>query len=339
MKGNLYEILGVDTSASQTEIKKAYRNQAKTYHPDKNPDDKGAEDMFKKISYAYEVLSDVKKKQKYDTGGHDALEGRPQHTDMHDLFEQMQRQDAIHREKMQHGITVTTNITLEEVFSGVTKKFKYNRQIKCKPCNGLGGSDPSICVGCQGSGRKVKLTTTQFGHMQEIGKCHDCNGKGTIFKDNCDKCKGAGHTTSREEITIDIPHGISSGMVFEQPNGGHEMLNGGFGDLMIKVYVRPHAVFQNHGDFGLISNLKVPYEILMLGGKINFKTIDGSTVSLIIKKLSKIGSKLKLTGKGLKKPNWNHIRGDQFLILNVDIPNFISPEEELLLQELKKLKE
>jgi len=342
MKENLYKVLGIDKIASKTEIKKGYRKKAKEYHPDRNPDDKEAEDMFKKVSYAYEILSDDNKRARYDNGGHNALEGGTNHThnNMQDMFREMARQQAVQQEKMQHGIKVSTKITLEEVHTGVTKNFKYNRQIKCTPCNGLGGTEPSICLGCQGSGRKIKVTSTQFGHMQEIGKCHDCNGKGTKFKNNCDKCKGVGHITSREEVSIVIPHGIENGMTFHQADGGHEMVNGGFGDLVIQVFVSEHPIYKlGYGDFGLTSELKVPYEILMLGGNTKFKTIDGSTVSLTIKKLSKAGTKLKLAGKGLMKPNFNHVRGDQYLILNVDFQGSITPEEEKLLQKLKKLKE
>ena len=135
MTEDLYKILGVDKSASKTEIKKAYRGKAKEYHPDKNSGDTKAEDMFKKVSYAYEVLSDAEKKQKYDNGGHDALNGRMNtHTNVNDMFREMARQQNEQREKAQHSIIVNTEITLEEVFSGVTKKFKYTRQIKCKSC-------------------------------------------------------------------------------------------------------------------------------------------------------------------------------------------------------------
>jgi len=340
MTEDLYKTLGVDKAASQTEIKSAYRGKAKEYHPDKNPGDKKAEDMFKQISHAYDILSDVKKKKMYDNGGHDALNGRQQtHSNVNEMFREMARQQNQQREKAQHSIVVNTEITLEEVFSGVTKKFNYNRQVKCKSCDGLGGTEPSICGGCQGSGRKIKVTSTQFGHMQEIGKCNDCNGKGTTFKVNCKPCRGAGHVSSREEISVDMPHSVGSGMMFEQVNGGHEMPNGGFGDLIIKVYVKEHPIYTLHHDFGLISDIKIPYETLMLGGNVEFKTIDGAKISLTIKKLSKVGAKVKLTGKGLKKPNWNHVRGDQYLVLGVDIPNSIGKEEEELLEKLKKLKE
>lgn len=341
MKENLYKILDIDKTASKDEIKKAYRGKAKIYHPDKNKGDKSAEDMFKKVSYAYEILSDDNKKARYDSGGHDALNGGGQqrHGGMDDLFREMARQQAEHREKVQSSIMVNARVTLEEVYTGAKKKFKYNRRVKCKTCDGHGGSEPSICTGCNGAGRKVKVTSTEFGHMQEIGICPDCRGQGTSFKNVCNDCNGEGYITSREEVSVDIPYSISNGMSFEHANGGHEMLNGGYGNLIIRVQVEVHPKFDRPQEFDLISKLDVPYETLMLGGKVEFVTIDGGKLSLTIKKLSKVGNKVKLNGKGLKKRNWNHVRGDQYLVLGVEIPDSITKEEEELLLKLKKLKE
>ena len=330
MTEDFYKILDVVNSASQTEIKKAYREKVKQYHPDKNPDDKSAEDMFKKVAHAYEVLSDDDKRAKYDSGGHDALDPNkgPSYSNMDEIFREMARQQTKHREKSENSIMVSTQITLEEVFSGVTKKFKYNRQVKCKPCDGLGGTQPSICNGCHGKGRKVRIVSNQFGHIQEVVKCGECSGKGTTFKSPCKICRSSGHVTSKEEISVDIPHSVSHGMILEKLDGGHEIPSGGFGDLIIKILIKSHPIYKRYNEIDLISDIKVPYETLMLGGKVNFKTIGGTTHSLTIKKMSKVGIKLKMVRKGLVKPDWNASRGDQYLVLGVDIPTSISKEEE-----------
>jgi len=342
MTEDLYEVLGVDRNVSKTELKKAYRAKAKEYHPDKNPDDQEAEKKFKDVAYAYEVLTDDNKKARYDQGGHNALNGTPPQGQRggfgRDMFEEMIRQQNEANQRRQSSIVTTIHLDLEDIYNGVTKKFKYNRQIKCTTCNGLGGTNPSVCETCKGTGRAVKVTSTPFGHMQEIGRCNTCQGKGTTFESGCGTCNGIGAISSREEIEIEIPHGIASDTMFHRQGDGHEMPNGGFGDLLMKILVRPHPKFERQYDNDLISTIKVPYVILMLGGKVPFTTIDGGKVNLTIKKLSKLGAKLKLTGKGLRKLDWKHSRGDQFLVLDIEIPDSVSTEEKELLEKMKKLK-
>jgi molecular chaperone DnaJ len=338
MTKDLYKVLDVDKSASQTEIKKGYRAKAKLYHPDKNPGDKGAESNFKDVAYAYEVLSDEDKKSKYDTRGHAGLNNQHQgHGNAQSMFEEMMRQQQEQAQKAQYDINVAINITLEEAYNGTSKKFQYNRQVKCKPCKGYGGSNPTQCPSCHGAGHISHVIQTPVGRMTQQVTCDHCHGKGRTYKDTCSTCRGKGLSNEKKEVTIDIPHSPTEPIL--KPNGGHMIPNGTFGTLTVRVDVQAHPKFRPTYAYGLISDIQVPYEILMTGGKVEFQTIDGSKVKLTIKKLSKIGSKVKLAQKGLKDPIFKHTRGDQFLVLHVDIPNSMTTEEEELLNKIKKLKE
>jgi len=340
MTKDLYEVLGVDKSASQTEIKKGYRAKAKEYHPDKNPGDKEAEANFKDVAYAYEILSDEDKKAIYDSRGHAGLNGQHHghaHHDPFEMFNQMFREREMQNQRAQFNINVAISISLEEAYDGVTKKFKYNRQVKCEPCNGLGGKDPIRCTACNGSGNISNVIRTPAGMMHQVSTCHVCQGKGKAYKDVCTNCNGRGMSQSREEVTVDIP--ASPTEVIIKRGKGHMLPDGTFGDLSIRIDVTPHEKYRVTYNYGLISDIHVPYEILMLGGKAEFETIDGGKVKLTIKKLSKIGTKLKLTGKGLRIPGLRNTRADQFLVLHVDIPDSITKEEEKLLEQIKKLKE
>jgi molecular chaperone DnaJ len=342
MTKDLYEVLGVDKSASQTEIKKGYRAKAKEYHPDKNPGDKVAEDNFKDVAYAYEILSDEDQKAIYDTRGHAGLKGQPQQGHAHfDPFEMFSQVFGNHFGQQQNrarfDINVSISIKLEEAYNGLSKNFKYNRQIKCEPCSGVGGTEPTLCSKCNGSGFMSHIIRTRYGHQSQIRTCDQCNGKKTTFKNTCTTCQGSGSVQSREDIEITIPP-TPIDLITER-GAGHMMDDGTYGNLNLRVDILTNEDYQLTHDFGLISEVNVPYETLMLGGEIEFKTIDGGKVKLSVKKLSKIGTKLKLTGKGLKKPRFKHLRGDQFLVLRLEIPNSISKEEEELLKKIKKLKE
>jgi molecular chaperone DnaJ len=336
MTKDLYEVLGVDKTASQTEIKKGYRAKAKEYHPDKNQGDKEAESNFKDVAYAYEILSDENKKEMYDTRGHAGLNNqgpqRPQGFDPFDLFSQMFNQHN-RPQQVNYDINVGVTISVEEAYNGITKKFQYNRQINCDPCKGSGGTNPSQCSNCRGAG---KITSIAHGRLT-INTCGVCRGKGITFDNTCSTCHGAGNSKIREDISIDIPPSVTE--IITKRGKGNMTPSGTSGNLNIRVNVQPNDKFQFTHDYSLISGFKVPYEILMTGGKLDFQTIDGGKVKLTIKKLSKIGSKLKVKGKGMKKPHLGDARGDQFLILDIDIPNSINKEEEELLEKIKILKQ
>jgi len=342
MTKELYGVLGVDKSASQTEIKKGYRAKAKQYHPDKNPGDEQAESNFKDVAYAYEILSDDDKKDRYDRRGHAGLNPQQEQRQRYkNPFAEIIREQQEREEAERYNINVGISITLEDAYSGVTKKFNYNKQVKCTPCKGFGGSNPNKCNKCNGSGSLTTVIRTPVGMMQQILSCDACNGKGKTYDDFCGTCHGKGMSTLRTEVSIDIP--ASPTEIIIKRGGGNMIPNGTYGNLSIRVDILPHIKFKLTYNFGLVSDLKVPYEKLMLGGQIEFQTIDGGTVKLSVKKLSKIGDKLKLKGKGLKDSSliqkFGSPRGDQYLILQVDIPNSITKEEEDLLKQIKKLKE
>ena len=331
MKKDLYKILGVDKTATASEIKKAYRKKAKEHHPDKG----GDPEVFKDISHANSVLSDETKRQNYDrTGNSDAQAFNSNANAWEKLF----REQELQRQKQRYSVGIAMRVTLEEIFNGAKKTFKYKRQILCKGCDGIGGSEPSKCTRCDGSGRIHRVHQTQFGTMQEDLDCDQCN-QGYHYKQICKTCNGSGVQSSVEEIEVEIPKSIPSGSVMEKADLGNIMPNGKFSVLNIRVDVIQHEKYQVSHQYNLVSELKVPYETLMLGGQVEFKTIDGGKVKLSVKPFSKIGDRLQLKGKGLHLPHLNKTRGNQILILNIDLPSGMTSEEQELLEKLKKLKE
>jgi molecular chaperone DnaJ len=345
MTEDLYKILGVERNATNSEIKKAYRKLAKQYHPDKNPDDKEAEKMFKKVAYSYEILSDDEKKQIYDTRGHDGLNGNvhrgPSQEEIEKMFRNFghfgfgrrQRSD-----KERYSININLRVTPEEVYTGVKKQFTYDRLDICLSCDGKGGETPTMCSSCDGTGQKTTIQQGPFGYSQSITTCNICKGLGVTFVNECSTCNGNGKHAIIEKSEINIESGIVSGEIIGQPNKGHIYGDNMYGDLIIYIEVVNSSKFTVFNQHSLLSTLKVPYEILILGGKVEFITIDKSTVKVPISKMTKLGHILRLKGKGLKN-RANGLRGDQHLQLVLDYPESISKEEEELLKKLKKINE
>ena len=349
MKEDLYKVLEIDKGADDKQIKKAYRTLAKKYHPDKNPDDEKAENKFKEVSYAYEILSDETKRAKYNQYGHKGFEngGGRGYGDMSmddifnsfgDIFGERQQRSN----KQRYNIKVALQLTPEEVYTGVEKKFTYHRIDKCEPCNGQGGENAKHCPSCDGQGRTFRVQETPRGYIQRAIQCPDCNGNGKTFESICKSCNTEGVTSNNKTIKIKIPHSLMHGEHITLNKKGHYG-DGHTGDLLIYIQVVRSNNFEIGNDYSLLSNINVPYEKLMVGGKIKFKTIDGSSVMVTIPKMSKIGSKLKLSGKGLKHSGYIQKfavpRGDQYLVINIEIPTTISKEEEELLNKIKKIKE
>tara|TARA_R110000796_G_scaffold18980_2_gene57131 strand:- start:3472 stop:4500 length:1029 start_codon:yes stop_codon:yes gene_type:complete len=342
MDKNLYEVLGVDKKANQPEIKKAYRKQALKYHPDKNPDDKEAEDKFKDVAYAYEVLSDNDKKTKYDTHGHNGLKGGAQQQNPFGGKHPFQAFYDMHMAKdpkEEYDIIAKLSITLEQADEGTSQRLSYNRFTKCAPCDGKGGDNPTSCTTCQGSGNIIRVIRTNIGNMQEVISCHICNGKGVMYENTCTTCNGQSGAETTDSILITTPASIRSGERIIFDDKGHYFKDNVYGNLIISVHLKEHAKFKVQRDYSLVSVIKIPYEILMTGGKVNFTPIDGKELRVTIPKMSTVGKKIRLPNKGLKKPNINNVRTDQILVLDVLIPTSISTEEEGLLEKIKKNKE
>ena len=340
MNDNLYEVLGVDKLATASEIKKSYRKLVKEHHPDKG----GDEDAFKKVSYAYEILSNKDKKSIYDSRGHDGLNHQGQNHGFRDMFQEFARQQQQQQEINRSSVKVKLVITLEDVFYGKDVKFKYDRIVECDTCSGKGGSEPEVCQLCNGQGKIIKTFQTGHGHMQHVTDCHECGGNGTTFKDICKICHGNGVHYIKESMDVKIPHGYLTGQTIIEEGKGNIMSNGQYGPLIMIIEVKPHDKFEIVHDYrglstyDLESILKIPYETFVLGGKVEFTTINGKKVKLSVPKLSKVGNRLKLSKMGLKSKELD-VRGDQHLILDIILPTSINDEEKELLEKLKKLKE
>lgn len=323
-KRDYYEILGLKKEVSEDDIKKAYRKLAKKLHPDKTNGDKKLEEEFKAVSEAHEVLSDKEKRAKYDRFGH-TQQGEPG----------MRRNYYRKQTMVGETLNLLLKITLEEVYSGVKKRYKYNREDNCKSCNGVGGDDIHTCELCDGAGIVMRDIKTPIGIFQQPMICDKCNGVGTSYKNECNSCKGSGLTTIEEVIEIDVPVGVKDGMTFIMKGKGHSIKGGQSGDLHITIEELPHKIFTRNGD-DLKMNLKLKYTQLVLGDKIEIDTIDGGRIRVTIPDHSDVGNNLKVPKKGLI-PFQSTNRGDLILSLSIEIPKTISDYGKELLEKLKDL--
>lgn len=330
-KRDYYEVLGVSKNATSDEIKKAYRKLAKEHHPDKG----GDEATFKEISEAYDVLSDSNKKARYDQFGHN--DNRGNYDDMRSGFEDMfgqyfrQRQRPV--ERVGENMTLTVKLTLEEIFEGVKKKYNYTRNVSCSDCSGHGGTEPQECTTCNGSGHIRQVNRTPFGFMEQISDCHVCSGTGTTFKDACKTCSGQGLVKKQELVEVDIPTGIQDGMAFVMSGKGHGIKSGREGDLIIRISEIPHDKFTRVGS-ELKMKLKLQYHQLVLGGKVDINTIEGSTIRIPISEYSQVGQNLRIPFKGLRELNTDK-RGDLIVSLDIDMPKTLDDSVKASIIDLK----
>ncbi len=356
-KRDFYEVLGVQKGASDDEIKKAYRKQAKLYHPDLHPGDAEAEKKFKEVAEAYEVLSDSEKRARYDQFGHAGVDpnfgagqggGNPfgggfgggfDFGDLGDIFGSMfgggfggggRNPNAPRRGS---DVEVNVIISFEEAAKGSKKTIKVTRIEDCKECSGSGaekGTSPVTCTACHGSGRVTVQQRTPFGVMQSQRACDKCGGLGKTIEKPCKTCQGKGkirHTVDRE---IDIPAGIDDGQAFSIRGGGNVGANGGpTGDLIIDVGVRPHPFFERSG-FDVYCEIPVTFAQAALGAEIIVPTLDGK-VKFNIHEGTQPGEKFKLRDKGIKRLNYSG-KGDQYVIINVEIPKDLTKKQKELLR-------
>ena len=326
VKKDYYEVLGVKKTASSEEIKKSYRKLAKELHPDKNPDNKVAEDRFKEVSDAYEHLSNPEKKAHYDQFGHER---------------QQQRQETRHyrhspQVRTGESMVLVLTLTLEEIFNGVKKKFKYNRAEKCGSCHGHGGTEANNCYTCGGSGAVMHVINTPIGVIQQIVPCSACSGTGLTYAKGCNDCNNTGLKNIEEILEIDLPSGVKEGMVFVNHGKGHGIKGGNTGDLHIKIMEGKHSIYTRSGN-DLKMGLKLTYSQLVLGDKVDIDTIDGTKIRITIPEHSDVGGNLKVQSKGLKAYE-NDARGDILITLSITIPKEISDEQKELLLKLKEMK-
>ena len=337
-KKDYYDILGVNKSSNESEIKKAYRKLAKEKHPDVG----GDENEFKEIAEAYEVLSNPDKKSDYDTYGH---KGKPAgggySQNMDDLFRDFGfgGNFSQNRSRPMFGQDLRINIplTLEEILNGTNKIIRYNRNGACTSCNGAGGHDISTCPTCHGQGSVVKHIRTPMGIMQSVETCPSCYGQGTTYAVECNVCQGNGVQRGEQEVSIDIPAGILDGNMLQYHGMGNAIKNGSAGKLIVNITEVAHKSYVRNGN-DLKYSLKLKYPQLVLGDKVEIPTIDGTTIKINVPEHSKSGDNLRINNKGMKQMNTN-ARGDMYIVLDVDFPKKISEEERELLNKLKNIEE
>lgn len=324
-KKDYYKILGVEKNASENEIKKAYRKIAKENHPDVNPNNKEAEAKFKEAAEAYETLSDENKRKAYDnlnTSGN--------------RFNNPFGFDFGNKRNIPKGESIVLNIrlTLEEIHKGETKNYKYQRNVSCDDCNGLGGTDIENCSMCNGSGVYEQITRTQFGYIQNVQDCPKCNGVGEEPKNKCNTCKGSGVNNKEQEISLMIPKGVVDNMTTIMKGSGHSIKGGVDGDLYFKIIQEPHNEYIRNGN-DLSTKLPINYSQLILGDKVEINTIDGTKIRITIPKFSKIEDILRVPNKGMSIFN-NNGRGDLLIELKLKIPTSIDKDTEELINKLKE---
>lgn len=334
-KRDYYEILGVDKNATQDEIKKAYRRLVMTHHPDKG----GDEEQFKEIAEANEILSDESKRENYDRYGH-GHSGRNSFGGGYNPMEDFFKRSGFHYERNhvdRRGSNLTLNIklTLEEIYTGVNKKFKYKRYEKCEPCSGKGGTGIKNCTNCNGLGVEFTVFQTPIGQVQSQSPCSVCNGSGETYDTACVVCGGAGVSLIDDMIEVDIPHGVANGMNMQIQQKGNSIKNGIAGDLIISITEIPHGVFKRNGN-DLKIDLRLMYTQLILGDKVELTTIEGTKVRITVEEYTKTGTILRLVGKGLKQLN-SDFRGDMFVNVELGVPDKLDDETLDLIKKLKNL--
>lgn len=366
-KRDYYEILGVGKSASQDEIKKAYRKLAMQYHPDRNPGDKEAEEKFKEAAEAYEVLSNNDKRSKYDRFGHSGMKGGQDFqgfSDVNDIFSHFSdifggafgggnssifddffggagggRQRGRQRSTGVPGsdLKVTLKLTLEEIATGTTKKIKLKRHKVCKKCNGSGAKDSSsfsTCSVCNGAGEVRQVSRSLFGQFVNIQPCNNCSGTGKVISSPCITCKGEGRTYEEDTIKISVPAGVSDNSYMTLRGEGNAGKNSGpAGDIIVVFKEVPHEFFVRDGD-DVVYELNISYPEAVLGSEVEIPTLNGRA-KLKIEAGIQPGKFLKMREKGIQHLN-RHGAGDQLVKVNIFVPRKITNKEKELLNELQK---
>jgi molecular chaperone DnaJ len=363
-KQDYYELLGVTKTVTDEELKKAYRKKAVQYHPDKNPGNKEAEEMFKKVSEAYEVLKDPEKRAAYDRYGHAAFQqgagprgggfggGAGGFHDPFDIFREVFGQQGggggggIFEEFFGGGggngggagrgsdLRYDLEITLEDAAHGVEKEISFRKLGECKHCHGQGaepGSKRTTCPTCRGAGQVT--TSRGFFHVRQV--CPTCHGAGSRFEKVCGKCNGEGRINETAKINVKIPPGVDTGNKLRSSGNGEAGVMGGeAGDLYIVVHVKDHEVFERQGD-DLFCEIPIKFTLATLGGTIQVPTLQGKA-TLKIPAATQSGTTFRLKGRGMP-----HLRGsahgDQLIRVQVEVPAHLSAEQKKILEDFARV--
>lgn len=363
-KRDYYEVLGVSRDATEEEIKKAYRKLARKYHPDANPDDpKKAEEKFKEISEAYEVLADKEKRARYDRYGHAGVSGDfgssgftwekfSHFDDLRDIFEGFggfgfgnsifdmffgtSSERRMRRERKGENLIYELDIDFREAVFGTTKEIEIYRIEKCPECKGSGAQHDSqveTCPVCLGAGQVQRVREQGFFRTVSVTVCPRCGGTGKVIHSPCPMCKGKGLVRKKRKIKIQIPPGVDTNTRIRMRGEGNEVKDGISGDLDVIIYVRPDKVFKREG-YNLHSEVEISFVQAALGDEIEVETIDGKA-KLKIPSGTQHGTTFRLKGQGVPLPN-GHGRGDQFVTVGIKVPKRLSEKQKTLLLEFAK---
>ncbi|MBR4027289.1 MAG: molecular chaperone DnaJ [Lachnospiraceae bacterium] len=356
-KRDYYEVLGVSKTATDAEIKKAFRALAKKYHPDAHPGDKECEEKFKEAQEAYAVLSDADKRRQYDQFGHSAFDGSGgaggfdfSGMDMGDIFGDIfgdffgggfggSRRSANNGPRQGANVRMSIRISFEEAVFGCEKEVEFSYKETCSTCNGSGakpGTSPETCTKCGGKGKVVYSQQSLFGMMQNVATCPDCNGSGKVVKERCSNCHGSGHIVKKIRKPIDIPAGIDNGQSICVRDYGEPGVNGGpRGDLLVEVIVSRNPAFERQ-DMNIFSNASISFAIAALGGDIRIKTVDGDVIYTVAPG-TQTGTRIRLKGKGVPSVRNKEIRGDHYVTLIVATPTGLSKDAKEALRRFDEL--
>ncbi len=356
-KKDFYQVLGADKKASADDLKKAYRKLAMQYHPDKNPGDKAAEQKFKEINEAYDVLKDEQKRAAYDRFGHGAFEGGGfggarggaagaggcsgfGGGGFSDIFEEMfgdfmggQQRGRGGNEGARRGADISqeVEITLEDAFKGVEKSIKVSTWQSCQGCSGSGaekGTKAETCDTCRGAGR----VRAQQGFFTVERTCPTCGGAGQTIKTPCKQCGGSGRTRKEKNLSVAIPPGVEDGTRIRLSGEGEAGMRGGpAGDLYVFLGIKPHRFFQREAS-NLYCRVPVPIHIVTLGGTIEVPTIDGKRMKVTVPAGTQTGQQFRLKGKGMTILRTQN-RGDMFVEVQVETPVNLTKKQKELMQE------
>ena len=360
-KRDYYEVLGVSKTASEDEIKKAYRKIAIQYHPDRNPGDKQAEEKFKEAAEAYNVLHDPQKRQQYDQfgfdgpmggGGFGGFSGGFSMDDIFSMFGDVfgghgfggfsgfSGHGGGHAQHRGNDLRLKVRMSLQEVSEGVTKKFKVRKDVTCPHCHGTGaegGSSSENCPQCHGSGYVIRTTQSLFGMMQTQTVCPTCQGEGTVIKNKCQQCAGTGVVKGEEVVEIKIPAGVAEGMVVNVPGKGNAgQRNGIAGDIQVFIEEEENSTFVRDGN-DLIYNLLLDFPTAALGGEVDIPTIEGKAVKVKIESGTQPGKTMRLRGKGLPAvKGYGSGRGDLVVNISVYVPKTLTADERKALEAFRR---
>lgn len=346
-KRDYYEVLGISKGASEDEIKKAFRQVAKKYHPDMHPGDAECEEKFKEAQEAYAVLSDPEKRRQYDQFGHAAFDqaggggfdfsGMDMSDIFGDLFGSFFGGGGRNSNGPQAGanVRVGLRISFEEAVFGCEKEIEFTYKEDCPTCHTTGakpGTSPETCTKCGGKGKVVYSTQSLFGMMQNVQTCPECQGTGKVVREKCPECHGLGYNVKKIKKTVEIPAGIDNGQRVRIRGFGEPGKNGGpRGDVLVEVVVTRNPAFERQ-DMDIYSTASISFPIAALGGDIRVKTVDGEIIYTVAPG-TQTGTRIRLKGKGVPSVRNKAMRGDHYVTLIVSTPTNLSKEAKDLLRK------